>query len=380
MLGLPDLFPILNIATIFVAILSISSIKYNITDTIVVLWISYCLVSSLWSNNLELSYLGFKAEVVPILFYFIARSKFGSRNDFLDNMRYPLLFSFVCALVLYIFPPSWYTAFKIQNIDANMSEHMIYENTRLSGFWIWSYFIGYSSLFYIMYLTKKKIIDENSNSIFLLEIVIAAICLFLAQQRVSIAFFFLFFLATIFYAKKTGRSANQLIYITIGILGAGVIIYLLLISFFDSGLTDYILDRTVNKEENMVTERFDMFSVFYNKISFFGTGLGTVGHNVYYLTGEFTIADCDYLRIPVEYGVFGSFILLLIVVKTLFRGLRSINNNWFNLSVLLFMLVSMLGAAPLELYTLQPYLYWYCIGQINRPLLRISNSKSMINK
>ena len=108
-----------------------------------------------------------------------------------------------------------------------------------------------------------------------------------------------------------------------------------------------------------------MFSRVLNNITLFGGGLGSEGHSMIYLYSKSSVADCDYLRILSEYGVIGAIILGGVIVLTIMKGLRNLRRNWFYLSSLAFLLVSMLGAAPLELYSLEPYMYWYCMGRIN---------------
>ena len=223
MLGFRDWMPIIIIATVYVAVISIKTYRTNALDYIVFLWIGYCIVSSVWAGDLKMVYYGVKSEIIPMLFYLIARGKYATKDQLLENMRIPLLFAFVSALYLFVFPPTWYTAYKTSSLDANASMNAYYEGTRLSGFWPWSYFIGYASLFFIMYHVKRHAVDKRTVPFFTVSIITAILCMFLAQQRASMGFFFVFFIGTIVYLFFTGKTNRSLIYIFVGVIIAGII-------------------------------------------------------------------------------------------------------------------------------------------------------------
>ena len=144
MLGKRDFSFVLIIATIYVFLKSLKTIKWKDIDTIVAIFIIYSLVSFLFSDyDFSLFYFGIKLQVVPIFFYYIARGKYFKDSSFFDNIKYPLVFVYISAIFLYFFPPAWYLEYKTANITADMSDHMIHEFTRMSSFWSHPYFVGY---------------------------------------------------------------------------------------------------------------------------------------------------------------------------------------------------------------------------------------------
>lgn len=366
MLGFRDWYSIVILLIVFVSILSCKTIKWCHFDFLIIIWIFYSVISLLWSEDYSLAYYGIKAEVIPILFYFIAKGCYCGDNQFLDNMHVPVLFAFVSAIILFVYSPDWYDVYKTQSIADDISEHSYYERTRLSGFWGHSYTIGYTSLIYLMYIIKLKFIDNKEISFFVIKLIIAMICIFLAQQRVTIYFLVLYvFIVMCYNLFSKGVTVRDMQFF-FSIILALICLIVLLSKYIDYGYYEYIKERQMTTENNIIEDRFRMFQPYIKDISFWGSGIGSVGHYAFFIQGKDTIADCDYIRIPVEYGVVGSVIIFSIITYSLLIGIRNIKKNWFNVSCLLFLLISMFGAAPLELKSLNPFIYWYCMGKIHK--------------
>lgn len=191
-------------------------------------------------------------------------------------------------------------------------------------------------------------------------ITISLLTLFFAQQRVSIAFLLVFLGMVLFFNPYNNRKITFSILVAISVIA--ILIFVYLFYFADSGLVDYIMNRSVDKEDNVVDERFDMFIHFF-EISLFGTGTGSCGHAAYFDTGN-GVTDCDYIRLFVELGIVGSFMLFLIFIKALIRALNYNKFYFFELSVFLFYLAAMIGATPFENYSMQPFLFWLCVGRV----------------
>lgn len=364
MIGIQDWYSFLILIPIFILFFTFRTIKFRFFDLVVLSFMFFCMVSVIWSNApLIVGYYGLKEEIIPILFYFIARSSGFQNNSFFENMKYPLVIAFICAIALYFFPPAWYVNFKMKNLSADATSTVIYEHTRLSGFWGWSYFMGYSSLFFIMYQINKLLRDEKTSICNILFVFTALIVLFFAQQRVSIVFFFLYLIIVTIYAykkKMPNRSALKFFWLVIVIVG--VVIYYLMAYCLDADFTDYVFNRTVDLEDNVLTERFGMFSDIL-QVSFLGDGLGTHIHSAASFRLK-VISDCDYVRILAQYGIWGSCMLICILFDTLIKGTVILKYVLFDFLVILFLCISMTGAAPLSHTPLQPYLYWFCIGHI----------------
>jgi hypothetical protein len=143
--------------------------------------------------------------------------------------------------------------------------------------------------------------------------------------------------------------------------GAGI--FFIVMNYLDVDFVEYVLNRTVNYEGSLVGDRINLFDRFFREISFFGSGLGRFGHGAV-AEGYLGLPDSDYVRVAAELGIVGLVILLAICLYTLFCGLKIFRYAFFEVSTLCFCLTAMIGAAVWELGTLQPFLYWFCIGHI----------------
>jgi len=374
MFGVRDVSSLFILISVFVCIRCLPNIKWNLFDGFVFVYILYCLCSyfvATYAYTPRLYYLGVRAEIVPILFYFMARSKQFQSDDFFENIRNPLVVAMLFGVYFYFFMPSYYMSYKMSvvwtTLNARVSDlsgHLLYEMTRLSSFWPHSYFIGYSSLFLFMFMMKKIVVDDVYGKKDLFALFLSFFCLFFSQQRVSIAFCLLFFAGLTGYATLKKLKTRMILYALwfIAIVG-GIGIFLLVTTFLDVDFVDYILNRSVNYKGNMVGDRFDMFSFFTERLSLFGDGLGRYGHGANEL-GYKSIPDCDYIRIPAQFGFFGMGMLMTICFVSIYTGVRIFKFAFFEVCCLCFCLVAMLGAAPWELGTLQPFMYWFCIGHI----------------
>lgn len=340
---------------------------YRLADILVVIFVLYNLLTYLFNFDypFELYAQSIRDQVLPISFYFVARSKQLSNNHLVDNMIYITFVFYLIGLILFFFPPEWYLSHKLASIGEDVGGNMLYEMTRMSSVWGHSYFVGYSSLFVIMYLMIQRYFHHKryrfDNSI----LVVSFISIIFAQQRVSIAFLLLFLILFIVYSviHKKLKLESAMIGI-MGFLLIGYIFFHIIFSYMDESYIDYILNRSINSDENLVDKRIEMFDVFIETISFWGSGLGKYGHNALKFDMP-SIADCDYIRLPNEIGIFGMVLFLIIVTLGGISMLKKKKLFCFELMCISFYLVAMIGATPLENATQQSFFLWYCLGRIH---------------
>lgn len=374
MLGFRDVSSILILIVVATTLICQSTIRWKWFDGVVFVFLLYSLVSYFfveYTYPLRLYYLGVRAQIVPMLFYFLARSETFKTDDFFENFRKPLFFAMLCGVYFYFFQPYFYVRYKADVIWSNfdsdvnaLSGKLLYEFTRMSSFWPHSYFIGYSSLFLFMYVSKKIVIDNCYKKFDLACFAMSFFCLFFAQQRVSIAFCVLFLVSLTIYASIKRLPSRGLLYsLWACAIVFGIGIFFIVMNYLDVDFVEYVLNRSVNYEGNMVGDRFAMFDRFFNGLSFFGSGLGRYGHGAVEM-GYWGIPDSDYIRVTAELGFFGVSFLLAMCAYTLLTGIKIFKYAFFEICTLCFCLIAMIGAAVWELGTLQPFLYWFCIGHI----------------
>lgn len=343
--------------------------KWKTQDVLVLSLIGYMLVSLGFSDYpVYLWYLGIKGQIVPMLFFFLGSGALFVDNRMMEKMRGPIMFAMVVGLLLYFFPPGWYLAKRTAELSADAAEMTVYECTRLSSFWPWSYAMGYGSLFFLMYYARDFFKDRMRLADVACFTVAFAV-LFFAQQRVSIAFMPIYLGILVVWGRFRHKGRLLWILLTTVVFSGGI--YLWMINYADSGFVDYVLKRSVDSDDNMVSERFKMFAHAFNP-SWFGEGFGKYGHAAYFVYDMKTICDCEYMRLVNELGFIGTSLFALVYMRAVMTAFKYIKYYMFEFAILLFFLLAMIGATPLENGPMQPFLLWYCMGRVYNSRLRIT--------
>lgn len=366
-----DLDSILILGTLYsFCVILVYNYTFKQFDVLIFGWIFYQLLSVLFSSyDLQLFYYGIKLQIIPILFYFLGRSSLFSNNNLMEKAYYPLLISMLFGLYTYFLQPDWYLSKKMSFFGddlGSVTSQSFYESTRLSSFWPWSYFMGYSSLLFIMYFFKELFKDKIKFK-FISFIIISILVLFFAQQRVSIVFFMIYI---IFMFKFSGFSHKSRWYFAFAIFASVALgIFYVIVNYISPEYLNYILQRSVKSDNSIVGSRFAMY-LYHFSISLFGEGLGKYGHMAYYLHNSFAIGDNDYLRLIMELGVFGLIYLFIIYLYSFIRFIKFKKYFKFEIMVLFFFSCAMIGGTPLENSVMQPFFWWFCIGRLfNRELI-----------
>ena len=111
MFGVRDVSSLLILVTIAVAAISLPTIRWKAFDAVVFVYLLYSLCSYFfveYTYSLRVYYLGVRSEMIPLLFYFIARGKLFKSDEFFENIRTPLFLAMACGVYLYFFQPYFY--------------------------------------------------------------------------------------------------------------------------------------------------------------------------------------------------------------------------------------------------------------------------------
>lgn len=364
-----DLNAMLAFLTIIAGILSFEKARnrMNFFDFIVLIYILYSFISYGFSSySGKLYYAGIRYQLIFTMFYFIGRNSDISLRKFYCNIKWPMVFAFISGLILYVWSPAWYLAPKMARLSQWANDYQIHEATRLSSFWIHSYFCGYAALIYLMFTITNRVIKNKIEKFFPVKIALALLVLFFAQQRVSIFFFIFFFLILLLYAgKKRLQSFGIMLKLFFWSCTLGTCIFLLLINYFDESLIDYIASRSINSDDNFLLTRIHQFDNFLPFISFFGQGLGRFGHAAIALNLP-CISDNEYMRILCELGFVGLVLIMTLFGGLLLKALKNFKHLHFEGFIILFYLIAMIGAAPLEMSSQQNFMLWFCLGRIRQ--------------
>ena len=122
MFGAKDVSSVLILCVAAATLICMSTIRWKLFDGLVFTFLMYSLVSYFFvefTYPLRLYYLGIRSQIVPILFYFIARSDKFKMDEFFENFRRPLFFAMICGVYFYFFQPYFYVSYKAEVIWNN---------------------------------------------------------------------------------------------------------------------------------------------------------------------------------------------------------------------------------------------------------------------
>lgn len=314
--------------------------------------------------RIELFYFGIKNQLSVMFLYFIARTVKFRKDDFIENFKWPMLFIIVSGIVLYFFPPGWYSAFRYNSLgDLSDNPQLFYEMTRMSSFFSHPYFLGYGSCIMIIYIIKKLLIDKCESIWYYVAFFLTIFTLFFSQMRVAIAYSLLFMTLSSLYVVFIDKSNSRFFKTILYLVPISILILFLIINNIDEDFLYYITERSTDKDDNLIEERINIFAYFFRYISVFGSGLGRFGHSAIEYNQK-CIADAEYLRVLCELGYVGMFLLIFPIIYSVILGIKNIKNAFFETFVVLFFLFVMIGAAPLEMTQQHNFLLWFCVGHI----------------
>lgn len=364
MFNLPDWFSLLVVTIVLVGINSIMVLKWKTMDFVVLISMLYCIVSYAFSDySFSFYYYGIKNQLCMMFFYFIGRVSCLDSNGFIDNMKWPMTIVIVAGILLYFFPPSWYISFRYSFIQYAEGTASFYEYSRMSSFFLHPYFLGFGSCFFVIYLVKCILIDSEYTTGNYCLLLLALFTLVFSQMRVAIAYTLLFLCFTSFYTIIGNQKNKSFLKFIVILVLLSIILYFVLSKTINTDFMDYIMNRTTQKEGNLIEERFNQFSDYYKYISFWGNGLGRFGHYAEKVT-HISIADNDYIRLLSEVGYIGTIVILIPIFYSIIRGFTRIRKCFFETFTLLFFPFAMLGATPLEVPNQHVFLLWFCVGLI----------------
>lgn len=310
-------------------------------------------------------YQALRVQIWGMLFFYLGQSKLFANDTFFKKMRIPFLIVFICSIILYFWSPSWYTDWKLlrYDVDEGATKEYAYDYFRLSGFWTLPYFISYGSYILISYeLYKISIKESDFYTPFLILFAFAVSAL--AMQRAPIAFSCACFVFYNFFLLFRKGKYNHLRILNLVILIALFTLIPYIFSSFED--IDFIIKRMEDftESDNAFKDRIEIFSKAYKYISLGGYGLGRFG-SAASQAGSFDITDQEWLRITCETGILGVSLFVLFWIIIILRGMKHFKKNLFELSVIVFILISMSGANPLgNDGIMHQIIFWVCAGRI----------------
>lgn len=335
-------------------------------DILVIVYFIYMLLNGLaidYQHHWEFLYRAMLSHVFPVMCYFIARYTQNDVEQYLDKMKWPILFAMVCGIAFYYIHPSWYVVMKEAQIIENASDMSIGEAYRLSSFWGHPYVVGYATLLYSIYVTDKLVRGipiKRERYFYLLVAFICLVVLLLAQLRVTIVIYALSVIYMMLFSRKESLTKKMQ---KVLMLVFCVVLFAFVFQHIASDSMDYISYHMQDlTEDDSMSERFEHTAGGVTSYSLFGDGLGRYGYPARNY-GKWAIVDQEFQCHVAELGYFGVSLLLGIIFFTVIRCLKRLSLVVEN-SILFFFFIAMLGASVLSNGHQYNYIFWYTLGLV----------------
>ena len=385
------LFAILGLKTISIAVKSSKGIFIKAINV----FLGYSLLSIIFYafNDTPIScyFTTLRSFVFPIIFAYLGY-KYSVDHSFNKWYLLGCAFCFIVGFYLYLGGPDYYTKF-LADVRANLwygSGEMVEEATilnfsRFSSFFSTSYAISSFSIpsliLSLAYSLNNKCIGINKICIYVIAIS-SFIAALISQQRIAIAFAFfvvLFYGISSTWLSNTKRSFNLIFfYVTVGVFAVFIIESIARFEWFDR-VYDLVIGRfeAMNFKEAMAdrTGQYSSFDRATPLSLIFGLGLGSCGHAAG-AVGLKSISDGQFVLFFYELGMVGCFICGVILMLTLYRGMKYFKLYHAEVLIILFYLAAGIGSDSLTFFIFS-IMFWYSLGRIwNMAYFsRLSNEK-----
>lgn len=305
-------------------------------------------------------YDAFNNFILPMLLFYV-----GYNYDTKDKMYMSFGIAFSIPLVLtlvdYILLSPWYLNYLVEfRHDDGVSADYVLNFLHFSGPFVEPYYVMYLGFPVLAYILERIMIKKERSIILYVLLSVFFVSLILCQQRTAMlsAVFALLYFA---YFSKNGKML-------VSILAVFTIIVGLFLLRGDAERISIIQDLLADRAENMSFSSafgqrqnavFRVFPLWSDYI--FGDGVGFYSHAAFY-SGYISVNDCGWIKLLVENGVLGVLFFLIIIVKSLLRGLKL---KFYSESlVILFYMLAMVGSDSLSMDISHSLFFWYSIGYI----------------
>lgn len=340
----------------------------NMLDLFVMLFIIYILINSLlidYPHKWRLWYSAVFTNVLPMLFYYIAKSTKYEIEDILRKATIPIIIAIIFGLIVHYTRPGWYVAMVMRqiydNYGGNTSDEVLMSMFRLSSFWSTPYVIGYAAIYYANYLLYNIFsINHNTKTKrnYFILFVLTAVVILLTLFRATIYSLVLSLGYMMFFAKNKIRPA----YIIITILASMLTVSVLFNESTAEG--EYFRERmTKGLEKEHLEERLEHTGGDIDLNTTFGQGFGRYGGTARQY-GYWAIQDSEYQKVAAELGAVGMLPFIGIIACALLMSFRK-KQLQLEFTIILFFAIAFMGSSCISSETTFPFIFWYVLGRIS---------------
>lgn len=330
-----------------------------------------CIVSSIifswlinsYTNQYILIFRCIMSEGAYMSAYFIGK-RVGKKylNAIFTKSIFPLSVCCILGIVFFLFPPGWYIA-KMYETEWVFSQATMLEFLRLrsifSSPYVMSYMCGLTSIYIFYRIFKDGEKNKKLYTVLLLLIVTMLLCMMRAPLSCVILSFFI----ALYYTGKYNRSGQIFIRVLSAAIGLSCIL-LCVLQYLDTDTLQFLgskFDSVANDSDDLITTRINLWNYKYYLV---GDGAGR--HSL--LADNFgyqeAIRDSEYVKILVEQGYIGLSLYILLLLSSLIKCVCHFRYLAFELCIILFFAVCMIGANPLSTPDKHCFLFWLTVGRI----------------
>lgn len=295
--------------------------------------------------------------------YFIGK-RWGRRS--LDSVfRQALIPLGVCCVIgIYLFfrPPGWYVARLYNSVmyyGGELSLELLRLRSIFSSPYDMAYMCGLTSIWLLFRIFRYKETDVRSYVFLGLFIVTMMFCM----MRAPFGCVVLSFLVALFYYSFYNSSIKTILVTSVAVL---IIAYagMLVLQNINADVYNFIMSKfesaTTGRDE-LVNERVNLWNYNYYIL---GDGAGRHAMLANDFNPHTSIQDSEYIKILVEQGYFGLSLYILLLSLSLIKCIRYFKYLPFEMCVVVFYVVTMVGANSLSTADKHCFLFWLTVGRI----------------
>ena len=301
------------------------------------------------------------SEVAFMMAYFIGCSL---KDDEYDNLFQkclkPVAILSVIGIYLFLFPPQWY----LDRMSHLGEEEITLEDQRMKSIFSSPYILSYISCILLTYVLFRIFQYGEPFKKYRYYILLHVVTLLLCMQRAPLGGAVVGFGgAILYYAVKYQRLSVLVRSLFLSL------VLLLSTYFFISNSKDervgylrYKIESVIYNDETDFAESRYNISYMEVRHSLLGDGAGrhAAWAGKYHSTN---MPDGQYKKVMQERGDIGFAIFVIFLALVFLKCVIYVRYLCFELCIMIFLLVSMIGANPLT--QIHPYLFWLIMGRVS---------------
>lgn len=317
-----------------------------------------------------------RSFVFPIIFAYLGYG-YSKDHEFNKWYLYGCAFCFLVGFYLYLNAPSYYVAYMAEvrenafNARSDVNETNILEYTRFSSFFATSYAISCFSIpALILSLSFSLKSDKATTKLLFFVIAFASfIAAILCQQRIAMAFAIIVVIFWLLYSRRVSNVKSTFVVVLSYVLAVILSVYLLgMITNYEwFGRVSFLVD-TRFEEMNFAqamgvrSKQYDTFDRMTDFSFLFGLGLGSCGHAAV-SAGLKAVADGEFIKMFYELGLIGVIMFSIVVIPTLFRGIKYFKYYYVEVVIIIFYLAAGIASNSITFFIFS-IMFWYSLGRI----------------